>query len=255
MINSVAELDVRSLAATARAVISPVHESVLGKLDQFIARADGGESVTIEQLVELLEGSCQQGALPSLFPLDANPTRGGPTDPPRPRTREFGPRPARPEQATPVELAVTPDTNRRRVVGLMLLSILLLAVMTFGSGPGANEPFERASLDERMSAAQSLAAANAAWDADHGVLTIELDDQTRTFATGQPGDLAAIADWNCDGDSTLGVYRPDTGAWFIFDSWTSDSSSLVRPLGNPEEADTSLVVQVDGSGCAHPVLG
>ena len=51
-----------------------------------------------------------------------------------------------------------------------------------------------------------------------------------TFAVGQTGDIAAVGDWTCSGNPTLGVYRPETGAWFTFSSWEAGATSGVVKL-------------------------
>lgn len=254
------ELDVRSLAATAMAALSPVHETLKDELDRFVTRADDGEAVTIDQLVDLLEDSAEGDALAPLFPGEAalpsefaftgkaKPSTGGPTGPPRPRTREFGPRPQPPDnESTPRNDS---EPQHRRVVGFLLLALVLFGALTLSSGSDAPEPVEPAELFEQITPAATLDSAGATWS-DQGVVTVEVDGLQRTFAAGQAGDVAAIADWNCDGDATLGIYRPSTGAWFMFDSWEVEAMSAVQSLG---ARDGDLAIRVDGAGCADPVV-
>ncbi|MCB1247449.1 MAG: hypothetical protein KDB69_09290, partial [Acidimicrobiia bacterium] len=35
------------------------------------------------------------------------------------------------------------------------------------------------------------------------------------FWFGAVGDIPLMGDWNCDGDETVGVFRPSTGQWFL----------------------------------------
>src|SRR5206468_1966451 len=58
-------------------------------------------------------------------------------------------------------------------------------------------------------------------------------EQPVKYQLGEPGDQAVLGDWDCDGSTTLGVYRPDTGAAFVFDGWPSpDQPVTARPVAS-----------------------
>lgn len=53
----------------------------------------------------------------------------------------------------------------------------------------------------------------------------------RTYEVGRPGDHVQVADWDCDGRSTIGVVRPDTGEVFLFADWdVTDGPVTVRAV-------------------------
>lgn len=267
----IGELDIRALAASANAALSPTHQCVKAELDQFVAQADGGESVSIQQLIDLLEDSSQSTQLTPLFPDDTPlfpdeiVSTGGPADPPRPRTREFGPRPQPAEPAAVVpaaEPAHDQDIWHRKVVGFLLLALVFFGAFARSSGSSDPQTLEPVALLERVTAADTLENAGATWSGN-GVISLELDGELRTFAAGKAGDIAAIADWNCAGEPTLGIYRPGTGAWFTFNSWQVDAVSTVETLRSTRapsslrslEVEAELSVVVDGQGCARPTVG
>lgn len=65
---------------------------------------------------------------------------------------------------------------------------------------------------------------------------------TERFVVGEPGDLAVVGDWDCDGLATPGVYRRDAGRAFMFDRWAVrgaplPSSSVVAASAPPTRPD------------------
>ncbi|MCU1356192.1 MAG: serine/threonine protein kinase [Acidimicrobiales bacterium] len=60
---------------------------------------------------------------------------------------------------------------------------------------------------------------------------------SRRFAAGEPHDLIAVGDWDCNGTATPAVIRPATGEVFVFARWATSS----RPV---TMAPTAVVVGV-----------
>lgn len=90
--------------------------------------------------------------------------------------------------------------------------------------------------------------------------------QGRRFAVGDPGDLVAVGDWHCTGRPVPAVYRPSTGALFVFWSWpepgtphaTEPSTTVagghaLRP-GEPT-AEGCATLTVDGPDGARSTFG
>ena len=46
---------------------------------------------------------------------------------------------------------------------------------------------------------------------------------SRRFAAGEPHDLIAVGDWDCNGTATPAVVRPATGEVFVFARWATTS--------------------------------
>ena len=280
-------LDVRSLAATALGAlgaptgVGDLTDSLRARLSDVVHRCDAGELLTLEALVEefdttLLSDSAPAGSpsrptqttfpVAAAFPSHANApevalphSRGGGGGTRGPRTRAFGPRPGGFDEA-PIETAAPTRPALRHfaaaAAAFLLVSLIGIEVWGNQSLAAAQAPLTegRLSLVEQFPAAETLQAANARWSTANGSLTITRDGTTTTFAAGAAGDHAAIADWDCNGTDSLGVFRPSTGTWFTFDSWSGNATSHARPLTEPGAGLNTLLVEVDSSGCARPVL-
>jgi hypothetical protein len=78
-------------------------------------------------------------------------------------------------------------------------------------------------------------------------------DGTR-WRVGEPADLAAVADWDCDGRATAAVVRPATGEVWVYDDWVpAGATATARPVpavpGLVGAASARPVV--DDEGCAR----
>ena len=72
---------------------------------------------------------------------------------------------------------------------------------------------------------------------------------------GQPGDVPAVGDWDCDGTPTLALLRPATGEVFAFVEWATVDHDLTGDrLGVVEAGATLAVTDVDGDGCDDLVV-
>ncbi len=245
-------LDLRSLSATAlRALGQPDRwdhrkRQVHQRLTDLVARCDADESVTLSELSRVVD------SMRDTIPADlvrCDLLGGGPDVTP---TRAFGPRPTgrTPEAHVASHRRVIP----RILVGAIIMLVVAAAIEIRGLPTfRSHEPLagETASLVIEQPAAETLTVASAIWNADAGVVAV-LDASGRQahFAAGRAGDLAAIADWSCDGESTLGVFRPSTNVWFEFDSWDEHAQASPTPLNG----GSTLWVSTDESGCSVPVL-
>lgn len=52
------------------------------------------------------------------------------------------------------------------------------------------------------------------------------DRDGRRYAIGSEGDLVVIGDWDCDGEATPAIARPDTGQVVLFDRWPSPGATI-----------------------------
>lgn len=246
-------LDVRTLAATALCALGQpdrwdhkkrhAHE----RLTDLLSTCDSDEPVALDDLATIVS-SMQHTISAGLARRDVSGC--GPNDTP---TRAFGPRPTG-EQATTRARAPTHQRRRALVFAAMFVAVLIPGVEFLGSTGRPNEPIpmeQETSLTIDRTADETLALASATWNAEAGVVTVTGNDGGTThFAAGQPGDLAAIADWSCNGVPTLGVFRPSTDTWFEFDSWNESAIASPAPL----TGGSSLWISTDDDGCAVAVL-
>jgi hypothetical protein len=87
-----------------------------------------------------------------------------------------------------------------------------------------------------------------------------VDAGVARWTLGEPGDLAAVGDWDCDGDASAALLRPSTGDVFVFAAWAEvDEPVTVPPVrrvpgasGIRSEAAYGgcdrLVVEITGGG-------
>lgn len=236
-------LDVRAFAATLLAALGTPDRwdhrkrRVFEQLTDLLIRCDGAAAVDVAEILEITDAS---------WPTANAGTSGGGPDVNQP-TRAFGPSPAT------AAAAANDETPRARVVaGVGLSAIIVIALfleVLSAFSLGSHEDPEVALVREHP-ASHTLERAGAVWDQQTGVVTTADRSGRSTFAAGEPGDLAAIGDWNCDGVETLGVFRPSTGAFFAFDSWADRAVAQARHLGE----GAHLVVRTDPTGCSVPVV-
>jgi|GEM_PF-1766324 len=267
------QLDVRSLAATMLASVDSTLAHYTEHFEQLIEDCDAGKLVSLDELVPAgptEQHQQQPSPVQDLATSAANLASA--TPPSGPRTRAYGPRPG----SDGPSLGPTPDTSQRLPTWLAVgaaIGIALLIASEFGfRWSGTETELQPESLRPNTTAEQTLIDANAEWDSTTAMVDIAIAiDETsrgdagvadsgrptsrRRFLAGRPGDIAAIADWNCDGRETLGVYRPLTSNWFVFDSWTVDATSTVTVLRNVDpDTDNELFVQHTSKGCASPLV-
>jgi hypothetical protein len=76
-----------------------------------------------------------------------------------------------------------------------------------------------------------------------GVLQVN----SQRFRVGQPGDLLAIGQWNCDGKATLALARPSTTQIWLFSAWpTGQTPVSATEIARVPDA-TALRPQHNGS--------
>lgn len=66
------------------------------------------------------------------------------------------------------------------------------------------------------------------------------------YVVGEPGDVVAVADWDCDGEPTPAAVRPATGEVFVFGSWARPGADVV--VGPVAVVPGALAVEPAGCG-------
>lgn len=85
---------------------------------------------------------------------------------------------------------------------------------------------------------------------DDGVVHVGGD----RWAVGEPGDVVAVGDWDCDGTATPAAYRPATGDVFVFEGWADDGHPLAAEPVAQVPGGVTLDAGRDGDGCDAPVV-
>ena len=249
-----AAFDVRCATAVALSVIdaddpNPMTAETLASLHRLIERADAGEQVCVDDLAAALDIGANSAGCATVI----NQTAGAPPAPPTTRTRDFGPGPG---DAAEEPVEETQPGRRGPVVIAILLAFALVGAMAVefllpSPTPALSEQPGATFGPRVVSAETTLQWNGASWDVATGILSVHSNAATEHWDVGQPGDLAAMGDWDCDGVPTLGVLRPGDGAWFTFDTWEAGSTSTVERIA-ADTAPVTLQVQLDATGCAAP---
>lgn len=247
--------DVRCAAAVALRALGegsfePQVVATLASLDGIVQQVDSGATVAIDDLRVALG----LGTTTRISP-DMPHRLGGGGAPPASTTRDFGPRPG--GQSGNDETTASSRSRLPVVLAIIALLAVIAALAVEFLLPSTAEPAQSSPnplLVERLVAAEStIAANNAIWDSASGTLTTSLSGEAELWKVGEPGDLAAIADWSCTGIPTLGVFRPSDGTWFTFSNWSAGATSTVQHLATGQPA-TTLDVRMRIDGCATPAV-
>jgi hypothetical protein len=92
----------------------------------------------------------------------------------------------------------------------------------------------------------------------------EIEHDGARYRVGEAGDEALVGDWRCDGQPTVALLRPGTGAVFVFDGWAHPgvdtvALSLDVPPGvthlesSPDSCPTLTAVLADGRTVPVPL--
>jgi hypothetical protein len=58
---------------------------------------------------------------------------------------------------------------------------------------------------------------------------LDVDRDGERWRVGEPGDLVAVGDWDCDGTSTPAVLRPSEARLFLFAGWDESAPAVAGP--------------------------
>ncbi|HET6953054.1 MAG TPA: hypothetical protein VFI47_21920 [Acidimicrobiales bacterium] len=69
------------------------------------------------------------------------------------------------------------------------------------------------------------------------------------FTLGQPGDLLAVGDWNCDGLASPALLRPATGDVFVFSGWAPPGEPVTVTASERVEGGVAIRAEPGDPGC------
>ena len=128
----------------------------------------------------------------------------------------------------------TPHRSRTHG-GWVLLTVLALSFALLNPVPAPAEVAQKAAVADVMSYADP---ATGLWYPDK--------DAT-PFYYGNPGDSPFMGDWDCNGESTPGLYRRSDGYAYLRNSNTQGIADIKFFFGNP--SDIPLAGDFNGDGC------
>lgn len=74
------------------------------------------------------------------------------------------------------------------------------------------------------------------------------------WRVGEPGDLVAMGDWDCDGESSAALLRPTSGDVFVFDGWAAPARPLTVLAARRAAGATGIRAEPDDRGCDRLVV-
>jgi hypothetical protein len=77
----------------------------------------------------------------------------------------------------------------------------------------------------------------------------------RRYEVGEPGDVALVGPWFCDGRDVVALLRPSNGSVHVFTEWAPAASTLEARSVASVPGATGLTRVPDGPECAVLVVG
>jgi hypothetical protein len=163
--------------------------------------------------------------------------------------------PAEPADEPPPE----PRRSRRMVVGVAAVAVVVVGagVLAFRAN-GDGEPAS-SGPPPPPPGCPAVARPAADVDADGCPEALAVEGATVTAGTaqwtlGEPGDIAAVGDWDCDGQASAALLRPRTGDVFAFPAWAETGAPVsVRPIERVGGA-TGIRARTGEDGCDELVV-
>jgi hypothetical protein len=165
-----------------------------------------------------------------------------PGRPPRPAGRRRRPRRGR---------ATALGIGSACVVGLTLVAGGAVATRANTNDREAGpQPIGRAGPGECPSTPVPLADV----DGDGCAESVRVDGRivqagTARWSLGEPGDVAAVGDWDCDGSASPALLRPATGDVFVFTRWAVDGEAVTVDAVESVGGGTAVRAAPGTAGC------
>jgi hypothetical protein len=234
------ETDVVALLGLVEGLVGDARGEVADGLRTVVAAGPAGGAAAVAARLAAL-------APPPVRPA---PRELRPRPPPPPRQRR--PRRTSPRREVRPQRASTP--SRRPPVrglvatGLAAVGLLGLAATMLLDGSGSAPPPGRPATTGAPCPSPPAPAADLDGDGCAEPLSVRAGVVTagdRRWRVGDAADLAAVADWDCDGRATAAVVRPVTGEVWVYDAWASDGEEVTARPGPA----------APGAVAARPVAG
>ena len=133
----------------------------------------------------------------------------------------------------------------------LALSVLVLSALRDprGSAPSVATPTIEVAEESVAPTTPPPPAVAKVWPAEPvEVEGTEVRSGGHRWRVGEPGDLVAVGDWDCDGTATPAVVRPATGRLYLFDAWATEDATTTAAPGPVVPAG---VTHIDAVGCGR----
>jgi hypothetical protein len=136
---------------------------------------------------------------------------------------------------------------------------LAAGVMLTGSGGGADTSRPEPAGGPGAAGCPTVAppAADVDRDGCPEPLVIDgtiVDAGVAQWSLGEPGDLVALGDWDCDGDASAALLRPGTGDVFVFSAWAPQDEPVTVASTRRVDSGVGLRAEAAGDGCDRLVV-
>ena len=165
------------------------------------------------------------------------------------------PRVARPSEDDDPD---APHPIRRVVVVAALAAATCLAVAgavmvwTQGDGEAGDAPGAEAAARPADCPATVPPAADVDGDGCAEALAVDgstVDAGVARWTLGEPGDVVAVGDWDCDGEASAALLRPTTGDVFLFSAWAPADEPVTVGVSQRVEGGVGMRAQPGDGGC------
>jgi hypothetical protein len=76
-----------------------------------------------------------------------------------------------------------------------------------------------------------------------------VDAGVARWSLGNPGDVAAVGDWDCDGEASAALLRPATGDVFLFADWAEVAAPVTVRATRQVAGGVGIRAEADADGC------
>ena len=119
------------------------------------------------------------------------------------------------------------------LAGVVVLGAAGLVGATGARGSGGDADATRPAADDAGCPAATPPAADVDGDGCGETLVVDgstVDAGVARWTLGEPGDVVAVGDWDCDGEASAALLRPASGDVFLFATWADlDEPVTVSP--------------------------
>lgn len=235
------EADVAALLGLVEGLVGDARGEVADGLRSVVATGPAGGAAAVA------------ARLAALAPPPVRPPRRElrPRTPPPPRQRHARRTSPRRELRPPRASAPSRRPPVRGLVATGLAAVVLLglaATVVLDGGSPVSPPRRTTTTAEPSCSSPPGSAVDLDGDGCAEPVSVRAGVVTagdRRWRVGDAADLAAVADWDCDGRATAAVVRPATGEVWVYDGWASDG----------EEVAARPAPAAPGAVAARPVPG
>jgi hypothetical protein len=157
-----------------------------------------------------------------------------------------------------------PGSRARVVAGSGALAVIAIAAGAVVGGWGPRGPVARpdtaqATMPAGPAECQAVDAPATDVDGDGCPDALAVDGGTiaagpARWTLGEPGDLVAVGDWECDGQAAPALLRPATGDVFVFPGWATEREPLTVAARDRLPGAVGIQAEPAAGGCDELVV-